>query len=354
MIAFAENTQKQDIIHIWKTSFPNDSPEFIEMYFTKKYAAKNTLVSILDNKIVSCLQMLPYTIHFYNQLCKLSYISGAATLPDYQNRGIMGKLLSQSFTEMKNRGDVFTTLIPQEAWLIEFYKKYGYATCFEYSLTPISLENDCFSDSFSVLELEGTHLREAYEYYYRHCRQQNLVVLKSFDDFLVIWEELTMFSGSVLVGYESENMCGICFCSPSSEKVIIKDLITDSETARKQLVSLVRQKYHTENIYLYEPASDNKEPIALGMARIIHAEKALQIYASYYPLLQITVKVQDNQMAENNGIFCLANGICTQTHNHLVDIEVDINLLSQLLFGYQTSHYAHFPQQHPYMSLMLE
>jgi predicted acetyltransferase len=353
MITFAKETQKQDIIYLWQTSFPEDSQEFVEMYFSRKYKKENTLVYTLDNKIVSCLQMLPYTITFYNHVCKFSYISGAATLPNYKNKGIMSKLLSHSFIEMKNSGDIFTVLIPQKAWLINFYQKYGYTPCFEHSLIPVSLEKNCFLDIFSVLKLDNIHLKEAYNYYYNHCKKQNMFVLKNFDNFTVIWEELTLFSGTILLCYELEKICGICFCSVSSEKVIIKDLFADSEMAKKQILHFVMKNYK-KNIYLSEPSADNKCGNTNGMARIINVEKALQIYAYFYNQLNITIKVQDNQIAENNGIFYLSNGNCIQKQDNYFDIEADINLLTQLLFGYKTANYHHFPQQHPYMSLMLE
>jgi len=230
MISFAEEAQKQDIINIWRTSFPSDSQEFIDMYFTEKYKTENTLVYLLDNKLVSCLQMLPYTLTYCDTTRKLSYISGAATLPDYKNRGIMGELLSQSFYEMKNRGDIFTILIPQEAWLIKFYQKYGYSHCFEHFSTSIYDFTDCFLDIFSFLELDNS-------------------------------------------------------------------------------------------------------PVKTVMARVLDVEKALQIHAFSYNNLQITIKVQDNQVAENNGIFCLQNGICTRKQDEYFDIKVDINLLTQVLFG---------------------
>jgi len=362
MITFAQNTQKQEIIRIWQTSFPEDSLEFVNMYFTKKYKKENTLVYMIDNQVVSCLQMLPYSINFHNTVCKLSYISGAATLPDHKNRGIMGELLRQSFVEMRNRGDVFTVLIPQEAWLIEFYKKYGYTTCFEHSLTPISLFDDCFSTVFSVSALDNIHLQDAYDYYNNYCKQQNLFVLKTFDDFLVIWEELKLFSGNIFLCYEAEKICGICFCFVSEKEVTIKDLVVDSETARKQLLLFAMEKYNTNVLQLCEPlyfcTKEKPQHKENGMARIIHVEKALQIYASFYNQLQITIKVQDNAIAENNGIFYLYNGNCTRKQNNCFDIEVDINLLTQLLFGYQTgnlpSNYHVFPQHHPFMSLMLE
>ena len=147
MIKFAEKNQKQEIINIWKTSFPDDTPEFVEMYFAQKYKEENTLIYMVENKVVSCLQMLPYEITFYNHICKMSYICGAATLPDYQNKGIMGKLLSKSFLEMKNRGDIFTVLIPQELWLIEYYQKYGYALCSKNCLNDVLDDISFYADT---------------------------------------------------------------------------------------------------------------------------------------------------------------------------------------------------------------
>ena len=239
MIAFAKEAQRQDIINIWQTSFPDDSKEFVDMYFAEKYKKENTLVYLFDNKLVSCLQMLPYSIMFYNNTCKTSYISGAATLPDYKNRGIMGKLLSQSFLEMKKRGDIFTILIPQELWLVEFYQKYGYTLCFEASSSNVYDCTACFSDIFDFLELDHTHTKEV-------------------------------------------------------------------------------------------------------MARILDVEKTLQIYASYYDDLQISIKVNDKQIEENNGIFCLHNGHCCPKPDKDFDMEININLLAGLLFGYQTNNLFSF------------
>ncbi len=359
MITFAKEDQKQNIIHIWQTSFPEDSQRFIDMYFSEKYRKEDTLVYTMENEVVSCLQMLPYGVTFYDNLCKMSYISGAATLPGYKNRGIMGQLLSQSFLEMRNRGDIFTTLIPQEPWLIQFYQKYGYTICFEYSLTPVSLDLDkVSSDSFSVLESDHTNIKPAYYFYNQYCKEQNLSIAKSFDDFKIIWKELNLFSGTILLCYESEKICGICFCSSSEEEVIIKDLIADSEIIKKQLIRFAMKKYPGKNLYLYEPVSDNKKAIPYGMGRILNVEKALQLYASFYASLDITIKVNDDRISENNGAFYLYKGNCIRKQNEYFDFEVDINLLTRLLFGYRiddlSSDYHIFPQHHPYMSLMLD
>ena len=357
MIAFANNNQKQDVMHIWQESFPDDSSQFIEMYFREKYRSENTLLYFVENKPMSCLQMLPYEMTFYNTICKTSYISGAATLPEYKNQGIMGKLLTASFSEMRKRGDNFTMLIPQEPWLIDFYQKYGYTPCFEYCLNPVSVHMKIDNQQYTIVEMNNTNKQIAFRFYSEYCKEQNLFVLKSYEDFLVIWEDLQLADGTIFLCLQSEEVCGICFCFPSKEKIIVKDLIVDSENTEKQLIHAVAEKYPNKEVFIFKQANDNFSS-TLGMARILNVDHVLEAYANYYPLLEITLKVTDNQIAKNNGFFQMKEGKCIRTKDDNYDLSVDTSLLTQLVMGYQTYKlplpHSTFPLQHSYMSLMLD
>lgn len=230
MITYATEDQKQNVITLWKTAFPEDSDEFVNFYFEEKYHNEDTLLYFKDGKIVSSLQMLPYKMTYCEKRIKIAYVSGAATLPECQNQGLMRALLTHAFKEMKKRGEILTLLIPQEAWLVNFYQKSGYTSCFEHLSTPVYDGTSCFSAIFAFLELDDTHIKEV-------------------------------------------------------------------------------------------------------MARIVDVEKVLQIYASFYNQLKISIKVQDNQVVENNGIFCLFNGKCSRKQDVYFDMELNINHLTQLLLG---------------------
>ena len=358
MIAFANDNQKQDVMHIWEKSFPDDSPKFMDMYFQRKYKKENTLLYLAENKPVSCLQMLPYKMTFYNAICKTSYISGAATLPEYKNQGIMGKLLIDSFSEMKKRGDDFTTLIPQEPWLVNFYQKYGYTPCFEYNLNSIQIDLSATNYENTIVEINDINAKEGFLYYSEYCKKQNLFVLKSYEDFLIIWEDLQLADGRIFLCLQSDRVCGICFCCPNKEKIIVKDLIAHSENIEKQLIHAVAAKYPNKEVFIFKQTGDNYNSITLGMARILNVDNVLKAYADYYPHLEITLKVSDNQIAENNGVFQIKEGKCVRSKDNNYDLSVDIALLTQLIMGFQTDklplQYAVFPLQHPYMSLMLD
>jgi predicted acetyltransferase len=359
MIIFANDNQKQDVINIWKTSFPDDSQEFLDLYFQKKYKKENTLLYLIDEKPVSCLQMLPYEMTFYNTICKTSYISGAATLPEYKNQGIMGKLLSQSFEEMRKRGDDFTTLIPQEPWLVDFYQKQGYTPCFEYNLIPIQIDSLSVNSNYEIIEMNIENVQNSFQYYSDYCKKQNLFILKTYEDFRIIWEELQLFGGTVFICKHEEKICGIAFCSPNEEKLIVKDLIADSKNIKEQLLQTISKQYPNKDIYVSKQADNNHTILTLGMARILHVEHVLKSYAAYYPHLDIILQVSDRHISENNGIFQITHGKCIQLEtNNKYDLSIDIALLTQLIMGFQTkklsSQYHVFPIQHSYMSLMLD
>ncbi|MDR0602915.1 MAG: GNAT family N-acetyltransferase [Bacteroidales bacterium] len=362
MITYAKTYQKQDIIQLWKISFPEDSPEFVNLYFKEKYERKNTLVYKIENKIISCLQMLPYCITFYNHICKTSYISGAATHPDYRNKGFMGKLITQSLWEMKNKGSIFSILIPQTSGLKNFYQKYGYFSCFEYAINQVMLPKAPLDlSTMSIVEMDAVNIREAYIFYDELCNRKKLFVLKTFNDFRIIWEDLKLAAGSVFLCYDAEKISGICFCFDQGEKIIIKDIFRRKKAAKTALLNHVVTQYPEKKIYASSPIINTKKKghtCTRGMARILDVKQALQLYALSHTDLKITIKVNDKQIAENNGIFHVSNGDCIQQNNGDFDCEVSINMLTRLLFGYHTDElppvYNIFTPKHPYMSLMLD
>ncbi|MDR1201016.1 MAG: GNAT family N-acetyltransferase [Tannerellaceae bacterium] len=361
MVTLAQEYQKNDIIHIWNECFPGDSPEFIDLYFTKKYKSENTLVYLLEDKIASCLQILPYEMKYCGDVCPMFYISGAATLPEYRNRGLMKELLLHAFQEMKNRGALFTTLIPQEEWLAGYYQKYGYTPCFDYITLWITRKISVFDDLMFVTTLKTHELKEAYDYYQKQSEKHAIFVQKSFDDFTILCEELKQRrGGEIYLCRRDDKICGLCFCYASVQRLQIFEMQGNNKNMKKIFLRKIIERYPQRKIYLMK-CSSNKDlvpPTPKGMARILDAEKVLNLFALHHDEMKLTIKVNDEQIVENNAVFCLENGTCTRKENGNFDMEVNINLLTQLLLGYQIQNlpqeYGIFPQNYPHMSLMLE
>ena len=204
------------------------------------------------------------------------------------------------------------------------------------------------------------NIREAYLFYDELCNRKNLFVLKTFNDFKVIWEDLKLAAGNVLLCYAAEKIIGICFCFHQEKRIIIKDMFRKKKVAKTGIFYHIVKRYPDKKIYMYTRIATSKKRYTptRGMARIIDVKQALQLYALSHTDLEVTIKVNDKLIVENNGIFRVSDGCCFQQNNGDFDLEVNIDMLTRLLLGYHIDElppaYNIFSLQHPYMSLMLD
>lgn len=67
--------KKQQIVNLWRTCF-GDSEAFISLYFDRVYKDENAMTIEKDGKIVSALQIVPYTMTYLGTEISVGYISG--------------------------------------------------------------------------------------------------------------------------------------------------------------------------------------------------------------------------------------------------------------------------------------
>ena len=94
--------KKQQIVNLWRTCF-GDSEAFISLYFDRVYKDENAMTIEKDGKIVSALQIVPYTMTYLGTEISVGYISGACTTPEERGQGLMRQLLQETFEEMERR-----------------------------------------------------------------------------------------------------------------------------------------------------------------------------------------------------------------------------------------------------------
>ena len=153
---------KEKVKALWKLCF-DDSDQFIDMYFRLRYKSEINVVIESGNEVISALQMLPYPMSFCGKQVATSYISGACTHPDFRNRGVMRQLLSQAFARMLPNGIFFSTLIPANPWLFDYYARIGYAPVFQYSTKEIILPEFIPSKEIKV-DIVSEYKEEVYSY----------------------------------------------------------------------------------------------------------------------------------------------------------------------------------------------
>ena len=247
--------------------------------------------------------MLPYAMTFYGKHIPTAYISGAATLPQYQNKGIMKELLVYAFHEMKKRKIPLSTLIPQENWLIRFYEKLNYTPAFDYSEEKLSYENQNnatknYNTQISILTSKG--LKEAYQFYTLQNSKKELCIQKSF----MTSKHLYFFSiryGNIFIALQNNTIQGLCFAIRQDSLISIKEMLCTDSTIEKIFLQEITLHYNCKHILRQKPANNHQNLFSKGMARILIPQTLLQLYAAAHPHISIIGVIHDKDIAQKQG-----------------------------------------------------
>ena len=111
---------KREVMELWRICF-DDTEEFVQFYFDKKYKEENALVYWDEQgAAIAALQTPLYPMTFGVTQIVTGYISGACTHPLARARGVMTKLLREAFYVMRGRKIPVSTLIPASEWLYDY------------------------------------------------------------------------------------------------------------------------------------------------------------------------------------------------------------------------------------------
>lgn len=338
-------TKKEEVMNLWRICF-NDTEDFLRLYFERKYSDANTAVLRENGHIVSALQMLPYPMTWHGKNVMTSYISGAGTHPSARSKGRMRKLLTEAFLTMKSRKIAFSILIPQEPRLFDYYKRAGYASVLAF--TPenyyLPVRNDNPAVSFPAKE--ALHPEELYPYFNTHMEKRANCVQHPPEDFKTVLDDLYLSGGSLLLLKGAHGQIkGMAFALPCSDKVLINELLYESDDEKEALLQAAAHKWGKGEIECRVPVRDGRKRTPKGMARIIDVFQVLSVYASTHPRKTLFIRVNDSDIPSNSGYYRLMNGRVFRTGAgiHQTDHDTDIGELTQLLF-----------ENPGYISLMLD
>lgn len=334
---------KNKVKVLWKLCF-NDSEEFIEMYFRLRYKNEVNVVIQSGDEVISALQMLPYPMTFCGETVQTSYISGACTHPDFRSKGVMRELLSQSFARMLRNGVQFSTLIPAEPWLFDYYKRMGYASVFQYSVKEITLPEFIPSKEITVYVVSEPQ-DEVYSYLNKKLSERSCCIQHTVEDFQVIMADLPISGGNLFVARQANEIRGVAIIYKGEKRIIINELLAEDKDTEYSLLFAIKQDTGCNRMTQLLPSDENLPQQALGMARIISAKEVLQIYASAFPEDEMQLEVSDKLLSVNNGYYYLSDGKCRYSTERLpgAHIQMNISELTERILK----------KLNPYMSLML-
>ncbi|MDR1157532.1 MAG: GNAT family N-acetyltransferase [Oscillospiraceae bacterium] len=128
-IRYARGGDAASVRALWALCFPGEAA-FAEYFFARLYRPERALLAVGPDGPAAMLHIMPFEMAWLGQTVPVGYVYGVGTHPAFRRRGLAAGLLDQALFEMHLRGCTFAALIPQEAWLFDFYRPFGFAAVF--------------------------------------------------------------------------------------------------------------------------------------------------------------------------------------------------------------------------------
>lgn len=254
---------------LWEEIFTEDTPEFLDYYYSAKTKNNEIYVIEEDDKIVSMLHLNPYQMRIGGKWYQTHYIVAVATDEQYRKRGYMAALLKHAMKVMTDRGEPFTFLMPASEAI---YKPFGFEFIYEQKRGEItgrrSLDKSlemCFAkeeDCELIAEFANSFLKKC-----------DVVTWRDADYYKILLAEQASENGGILLAKRGGVLQGV-FCyakdDSNSRKFEIREpLCCQKEDLEHAVWSLTGNE--TESISCIGYGEETKPMI---MAKVLHPELA--------------------------------------------------------------------------------
>ncbi len=283
-------TRKEQIKALWRLCF-NDPEDYIQLYFDRVYKEEQALTIERDGKIISALQLMPYTMTWCGTEITMAYIYAACTDPAERGKGLMRDLLQKAFHEMRRRDYDITSLIPAEPWLFDYYRKHGYTEIFDYSVDCyICPENRKADNSIKVITPDFENENYWYTYFDSKLRERSCCVLHTKEDFHTIIADSRLSEGKILGAVNKQGRpVGLAFVVADEKEAIVKELLYNNDTVKELLLWEAVQAYNFGQV-MYKHNANPENSFRQGMAMIINRPKLIWHWLAMHPDMPFTAE----------------------------------------------------------------
>lgn len=353
----AMEDKKAEIERLFNAAFPEDA-EWNRWFFDRVYNDSEAMLLTDQDKPVSCLMSQKYDFKFHNQYLPLAYICGVATDRRLRGHGFMSSLLKNALHESYLRGDAFAGVIPADRRLYFFYDKFGFAT-----VVYSGIERFASLHSFPI-EKDLCFVTPTYQAFASLEKMREATVIHTERNFIDILYDINHDGGCVVQVEDDKNSpLAMAFATANETEIHVKELLGSYPPALDMALSEVKRKLGSDKTMIVYGVPKDSAPFALrarGMMRIINVLNVLSALAGQYPNLSQNIRVRDNLIKENEGLYILHGGECLFRHNDegakiKISMEVTTDVLTKILFSDKyIQNVFNIPTARPSMSLMLD
>ncbi len=350
------------IAHLYSTCFTDPHKTISkwreELTPNARRKIENIFVAEIGASIVGALTLLDHTVGIGGRIMKSGGIGGVAVAPEYRRQGIARTLMSAAFAAMRKTQTSLSMLYPFNH---SYYQSLGYGLVGEvriYSVTPAALPAS--PESKNVRRFRSSDLPALVQCYNEYALRNTLMIMRGEH----IWRyEISRRSksGEQIFCYEEHGALTGYLVFNAAVDIEMKEFVAASRSALRALLGFLHdQSKEVRSIRIPAAASDalqflltnptdaSKQSLfglfPLGakigygyMMRVIDVQSAL-VQRKFLPShSEISFRIADGQIAENNKVFTIAldgdtHTVSTKPAATIIDIPV--STFAQLYCGY--------------------
>lgn len=349
----AKQKDLESVKSLWKYCF-SDSDEYIKYYFENIYNKENNyVVKDETNNVVTSLMTNKYNIKLVNNIEQISYIVGVSSQPQNRGNGYASFLIKQTLKELYKKNETVTMLMPIDT---DIYTRYGFANVFDMQEMDLSLENikKYKSEDYIIKEATKDNIEQLIKIYEKYQKQLGFSFIRDKAYYENVFDEIYLDFGNIYICYDMDNNAiGYMIFYPKfqiNKTAWLREIICNDISSYKTFLNMIKSHFTQFKNVLINVDNESYLPCLLNndnkikytkkpfiMSRIINVKKVFEDILknkkiSYNFIL--TLKVNDDIIDENNGVFVINDNKLSISKNQNFDLQIDIGELTQLYFGY--------------------
>ena len=249
---------------LWEEIFTEDTPKFLDYYYSVK-AKDNEIYVIEDNgEIVSMLHLNPYEMRVKDKIYQTHYIVAVATDERYRKRGLMRQLLNHAMQVMVDRGEPFTFLMPASEAI---YKPFGFEFVYEQKREKV-VGKKCIDETLVIEKAKEEDCQAIADFANEFLKEYDVVTWRDEEYYKMILAEQTSENGGILVAKRDEKLEGIFCYAKETEFVIREPLCYDKAILQHAIYHLTGNE--TDYVLCTGYGSEESKPMI--MAKVLNSE----------------------------------------------------------------------------------
>lgn len=254
---------------LWEEIFTEDTPEFLDYYYSVK-ATDNEIYIIEDGeKIVSMLHLNPYQMRIQDKIYQTHYIVAVATDERYRKQGLMRQLLTHAMQVMADRGEPFTFLMPASEAI---YKPFGFEFVYEQKREKV-VGKRCTDETLDIVTATEKDCQTIADFANEILRVYDVVTWRDAQYYKALLSELKSEDGGILIAKKEARIIGVFPFAKGEQLQLHEPLFHNQEHLEHVIYHLTGNE--TEPVLCVGYGSEESKPMI--MAKVLNPDFNLDL-----------------------------------------------------------------------------